>query len=249
MGRLTTLGRRIYKLTTMMEQPRLWQLHRAGVRTESLLYFDRQWFKRLAIETVLDIGANTGQFARMVRAVLPNAFIYSFEPLPDCFEKLNAIMAHDGRFRAFNVGLARESGELTFHRNPYSDSSSFRAMTNLHREQFSFTAGPHEELKVPVRSLDSFADEIRTVDNMLVKIDVQGFEDEVIGGGRQILSKASAVIIEVSFAPLYENHPSFHSLYEQMRELGFEFNGTIDQLIGPLDGSILQCDALFLRPQ
>jgi hypothetical protein len=82
----------------------------------------------------------------------------------------------------------------------------------------------------------------------MVKIDVQGFEDDVIAGGPAVLSRAAVVIVEVSFAALYSGPPSFDFIYSKMRKLGFSFAGSVDQLIGPIDGAILQADALFVRP-
>ncbi len=98
-----------------------------------------------------------------------------------------------------------------------------------------------------MRTLDSLAADLELEDRLYVKLDVQGFENEVIAGGRATLERAYMVAMEVSFAPLYEGVPVFHELYETMRGLGFEFRGMLGQLIGPLDGAILQGDALFVR--
>ena len=249
MGRLTTFGRRIHKLTQMLEEPRAWALHRKGGSPESFLRFDRPWFTDLGIRTVVDIGANTGQFARTVRMVLPEALIYSFEPLPDCFEALRRAFAGDPLFRSFNVALGGAHEVKTFYRNVYSDSSSFRPMLELHRKQFPFTDGPQQELHIQIRPLDCYCESILGGPTpLMVKIDVQGFEDEVIAGGHAVLSRAAIVIAEVSFAPLYSGPPSFDLIYSKMRNLGFSFAGSVDQLIGPIDGAILQADALFVRP-
>lgn len=246
MSTLSTFGRRFYKLTQLLEDPKLLRLYRRGVPHETYLRYNRPWFRDRAINTIIDIGANTGQFSRTVRAILPDAQIYAFEPLPDCFHTLMSHMpAHN--FKAFNVGLGSAEATLTFHRNPYADSSSFRPMTDLHRDNFPFTAGPETLLSVPVRPLDSFKEELNLKDEIFVKMDVQGFEDEVIEGGSAIISSAAMVVMEVSFAPLYEGVAAFDKLYTRMKELGFEFKGCLDQLIAPIDGTILQGDALFTR--
>jgi FkbM family methyltransferase len=247
-GALSKFGRRLYTLSQLVERPRLWSLHRAGVGPESFHCFNSSWLTGAGIRTVLDIGANTGQFAQLMHAVLPEARIYSFEPLPDCFAELERRGRAFPEFRAFNVGLGSGNGELSFHRNPYADSSSFRPMADLHREQFPFTAGPETTIRVPVRTLDSMAVDLVLEDRLFVKIDVQGFEDEVIAGGRTTLARAHMVAMEISFAPLYEGAPSFDELYQTMRGMGFEFRGCLDQLVGPLNGAILQGDALFVRP-
>src|SRR5258705_4321349 len=91
------------------------------------------WLRAIGINTILDIGANTGQFAQRIRRVLPDAMIYSFEPLPDCFEQLKGNLASCVNFRAFNFALGDRTGELMFQRNEYSPSSSFLRMADLHR--------------------------------------------------------------------------------------------------------------------
>lgn len=244
---LSTFGRRFHKLTQLLEQPGLVRLHRLGVGPDSYNRFRKAWFTELGIGTVLDIGANTGQFAQLVHAVLPEANVYSFEPLPDCYQELVRRTAGLERVRAFNVGLGGREDTLTFYRNRYADSSSFRPMTELHKRQFPFTDGADVPLSVPVRTLDSFRDEIEIRGSLMAKVDVQGFEDEVIAGGRELLSQAKLVIMEVSFAPLYEGVPTFDSLYATMKGMGFEFRGFVDQLVGPVDGAVLQGDAMFLK--
>lgn len=245
---IANFGRRLHKLTQMIEHPQLWGLHRKGVATELYPVLCRPWITEMGIRTVLDIGANTGQFARLMHAILPATRIYSFEPLPECFAELAKCEAEIPMFKAFNVGLGSEAAELTFYKSALAVSSSFRPMTSLHRTQFPLSAGPEHKLRIPIRALDSFADELHLQEQILVKIDVQGFEDQVIAGGKAVLERASMIILEVSFAPLYENSPSFNSLYTMLRELGFEFRGMLDSLIGPVDGSILSADALFIKP-
>jgi len=246
-GRVSTFGRRVYKLTRMLEDPVLWQLRRYGVGPEVYQAFNRPWFKDAGIDTVIDIGANTGQFTQLVHAVLPQARIYAFEPLPDCFATLVRQAAHIRTFKGFNVGLGSTEGTLTFHRNPYADSSSFRPMTDLHRSQFPFTAGQEALLPVPVRTLDSFGPELDLAARLFVKIDVQGYEDEVLAGGEEVVSRAYMVSVEVSFAPLYECVPTFDDIYKRLTRLGFAYRGNLGQLVGPLDGAVLQADAFFVR--
>ena len=86
------------------------------------------------------------------------------------------------------------------------------------------------------------------VPEMLVKMDVQGFEDRVIKGGKETLRKALACILEVSLHPLYEGQPSFMDLCRQMEKLGFQYAGNILQIYDN-DGSIVYIDALFKKPE
>lgn len=244
---ISTLGRRIYKLTQLLEQPKMWKLYPLGVEPSTYREFNQSWLKKANIKTVIDIGANIGQFTFLIHGILPNAKIYAFEPLPECFSVLKERTATIPEIQVFNLGLGSQDTVLTFHRNPYADSSSFREMADLHRNQFPFTSGQEKLLEIPVKVLDSFSSQIDLQDNILIKIDVQGYEDEVLNGGANIISQAHMVIMEISFAPLYEKTSSFDELYNRMKQLGFEYKGSIGQLIGPIDGAILQCDALFIK--
>jgi hypothetical protein len=61
-----------------------------------------KWIRNLDIKTVIDVGANTGQFAAEIHAILPKAAIYSFEPLRECYDFLVDNMSHVPKFQAFN---------------------------------------------------------------------------------------------------------------------------------------------------
>jgi FkbM family methyltransferase len=218
-----------------------------GVGLEVMNAFRGPWFEQLGIETVVDVGANTGQFTQAMHAILPRATIYAFEPLPDCYETLVQRTKDFRQVHTFNVGLGAEAATLKIQRNPYPDSSSFRPMTNLHREQFPFTAGRETPIEVPVRTLDSYIARMDLRERVFLKIDVQGYEDAVLDGGRDLVARASLILLEVCFAPLYEGAPTFAQLYERLWAQGFAFRGFTGQLLGPQDGAILQGDALFFR--
>ena len=243
----TTLGRRAARAVQFAEEPGLVRLYRAGLSVDHYVALNRPWFRSLGIGAVVDVGANVGQFSQMIRTVLPDARIVAFEPIPRAFEALRRTFAADPAFAAHNVAVGRETGTSTFHVNPYSDSSSIRPMTDVHREHFPFTQGAQQQIEVRVEPLDRYADAIGTDVPVLVKVDVQGFEDEVLAGAHAVLAHAALVILEVSFAPLYDGAPAFEALLATMNGLGLRYGGNLDQLRGPRDGAILQCDALFFR--
>ena len=82
---------------------------------------------------------------------------------------------------------------------------------------------------------------------MLVKMDVQGFEDRVIRGAPETLARASAVISEVSFAGLYEGQPLFEDILDLMRSLHFRCGGMLGGFSDLDTGEMLEADALFIR--
>jgi FkbM family methyltransferase len=71
-----------------------------------------------SIQTVLDVGANTGQFATAaIHEILPEATIYSFEPLRECYDLLVKNMSYVSKFRAFNFALGSEDTHMGMHRS------------------------------------------------------------------------------------------------------------------------------------
>ena len=100
----------------------------------------REWMRGSGIHTVIDVGANSGQFASAIRCVLPDAQIYSFEPIPDVHHELVKRLAKFGNFESFCVALGSKTGETTFWRSDFSKSSSLLPMSEAHREAFPWTS-------------------------------------------------------------------------------------------------------------
>jgi FkbM family methyltransferase len=205
-----------------------------------------EWLKGRNIQTVFDIGANVGQFASQIHRVLPDAMLYSFEPLEDCYNELLKKMGHLPKFRAFNFALGDRNGQAQIYRNDYTPSSSLLPMEDLHKQAFPFT--DHATLeKIEVRRLDDVVRDLEINDNVLIKIDVQGFEDKVILGGEKLLSRASVLIVETTFEPMYKDQLLFDAIYALLRQRAFVYMGTEHIIRNPNDGSILQCDSVFCK--
>ncbi len=205
-----------------------------------------EWLKGMSIRTVLDIGANTGQSASQFHRLLPDARLYSFEPLEDCYKELLKRMGHIPKFHAFNFALGDKNGQVDIYRNDYTPCSSLLSMEELHKRAFPFTSHATVQ-EIKIRRLDDIANELDIVENVLIKIDVQGTEDKVIMGGERLLSKASVMIVETSFQTLYQGQLLFDNIYEMLRQRGFSYAGSEHTIRNPNDGSILQCDSVFLQ--
>ena len=204
------------------------------------------WLAEYNIRTVIDVGANVGQFADEIRSELPGAFIYSFEPLKDCFEKLREREAKDRKFKAFNCALGEKEVPTNINRSSYSLSSSLLAMTESHKTLFPHTQESVLEI-IKVKRLDNVFRELKPEKEILIKIDTQGYEDKVITGGINAFSAARVAIIESSFIELYENQPLFDDIYEKMKPLGFAYRGALHQKINPKNGEVIFEDAIFVR--
>lgn len=202
--------------------------------------------RHLGINTVLDIGANKGQFASEIRSILPQATIHSFEPLKDCFKVLENKFTHDHHFYAYNYALGDTDTAVSMHKNDYTPSSSILEMSDNHKTLFPHTTQSSLEM-ISIKKLDDIAPTLHLEKNILIKIDVQGFEDKVISGGINTFTQCDAILIENSFVTLYENQPLFSDIYKTLTSLGFEYRGALQEKINREDGSIISEDSLFIK--
>lgn len=204
--------------------------------------------KALPIRTIIDIGANEGQFARQFCNLFKEANMLCFEPLKDPFEKLKAwAQATDpDRIKVFNLALGEEEGEADMfcHLNHTPSSSLLRAdhdAIELYPEIQRVA-----KRTVTVRTLDTIVAQEYLAAGILIKLDVQGFEDRVIRGGKETIKKADAVIAEVNVAAFYEGQASFAEIVQLLDELGLYFCGNLNQYYAP-DGHALCFDSLFCK--
>lgn len=85
------------------------------------------------------------------------------------------------------------------------------------------------------------------VKNIYLKIDVQGFELEVLKGATAILSKVKVVQLEMSFVPMYKNGPLFGEILSFLDMIGFELYTIIPEFRNEISGRLLQADGIFVR--
>lgn len=204
------------------------------------------WLRNIGIKTVLDIGANVGSFAEWSFQVLPDAMVYSFEPLNNCYQEIINKFGEMPRFKAFNLALGNETGQVEMYRNEWSPSSSLLPMAKLHKDCFPYTQREEIE-KINVVRLDDIAQQLKLDKPLLIKVDVQGFEDKVIMGGMNVFSQADVLMIEMSMEELYKGQFLFNDIYKILVNLGFQYRGVTGQLYHPQDGRILQAEVIFMK--
>ncbi|PIR38181.1 MAG: hypothetical protein COV34_01005 [Candidatus Zambryskibacteria bacterium CG10_big_fil_rev_8_21_14_0_10_42_12] len=203
------------------------------------------WLTKFDIKTIIDVGANTGQFAHEIRSFFKEAHIYSFEPLAECFNELKKREEQDSKFTAYHMALGDSNKKDVIHKSSYTLSSSMLSMSEKHKTSFPHTKDSTPE-EITVTRMDDICKDIELVKRVLIKIDTQGFEDKVIAGGINTISQAKALIVENSFVPLYEGQKLFPDIYESLYKIGFTYRGALHQKVAK-DGEILFEDSIFVK--
>jgi FkbM family methyltransferase len=228
-------------------------LHHFGYQLTKYPFSKRQidsgyfrWLQNIGIRTILDVGANEGQFIKKITKILPEAKIYSFEPLKDSFIKLEKLVSAKKNITAFNFALGDNEKESLINKNEYSPSSSLLELTDLHKNAFPVTKKVKEE-KIYVKVLDKIVNELELKKKVFLKIDVQGYELNVLRGAENTIKDVDIILIETSFYELYTNQPLFNDIYSFLSNKGFNYFGSFEQLYDERDGKILQADSIFIR--
>lgn len=196
---------------------------------------------------VVDVGANRGQFAVAVLELLPTATVLSFEPLPAQASGLaNLGRRYGSRLEVRNLALGSSRSHLDLNVNKHHQASSLRPLAPRHVAAFPDALNT-SSVQVQVDRLDAQLSREDVPPGSMLKIDVQGFERDVIIGAEGVLTCFDTLLIEASFSPLYEGEWTFMEMVSELATLGFDFVRPVGFLRDPADGEYLQIDALFKR--
>jgi FkbM family methyltransferase len=192
--------------------------------------------------TVVDVGANRGQFALFCRGEFPQATIISFEPLPHAAKKFHQVFRDDSNVTLHEMALGAAAGEAVMRVTNDDDASSLLPVSTAQGKLF----GTREvsQQTVPVRRLDKELPLEQIVKPALLKIDVQGFELEVLRGATNLLPAFEAVYVEASFRELYVGQALVNEVIDLLNSVGFRLAGVYNQTVDH-DGQPVQADFLF----
>jgi len=204
--------------------------------------------RRYRIDTVLDVGANEGQFAIMLREGADfSGAIHSFEPASGPSAKLMARAAKDSDWHVHRLALGPSAGMVTLNISEYSTFSSLRPPNLFGTKTFSDIRVVNEE-KVFMSTLDSFIKEhfTGTDARILLKMDTQGYDLEVFAGAGESISRICALISELSLLPIYEGMPRYSEMLETYENSGFAVSG-IFPVNRTRELALIEADCVMVR--
>lgn len=227
--------------------------------SELLRYFSERNWKRmfvkqlesLNVDVVFDIGSNTGQYAAGLRKAGYRGRMISFEPLSRPFASLERKASKDPLWDCRRYALGDVDGTVSINvAGNAAQSSSVLPMLKSHQDAYPPANYVGVE-DVPVYRLDSVAPQLlRPNDISFLKIDVQGFEKQVLAGSKSTLADSCiGMQLELSFLPLYEGSMLIPEALDWAYSSGFTLTGLLPCFIDPRNGRMLQADGVFFREE
>ena len=191
-------------------------------------------------KAILDIGAHTGQFHGWSKRVWPDVGVFMIEANPLHEDTLN-MLANENGDSCLIAALGDKVREVTFYTRtdkPYTEGNSYY-------KEHNYWDIPQlvQESKVTLKRLDDIFEDDAVFD--LIKVDTQGSELDILKGGENLVSRASAIILEVSYIEYNEGAPSQQETLDYMKEIGFTQKMSIGEHYNGEE--IVQKDLLFLR--
>jgi FkbM family methyltransferase len=199
----------------------------------------------LGCRTLVDVGANRGQLSLAWRSVVPNGRILAFEPLRRAADDFRRLFAGDPQVQLFTHAVGTTAGTVSMNVARHADSSSLLPITGQQTALYPGTELSHQET-VAVRPLADVLRPERLRGPVLLKVDVQGFEMEVLRSCGDQLDRIDHVYCECSFRTLYGGQPLAHEVVTYLASRGFALAGVYNVYH---DGSAVavQADFLFSR--
>jgi FkbM family methyltransferase len=205
-------------------------------------------FADLKPTVVLDIGANEGEYATELRRHGYTGRIISFEPRREAFELLKAKTEQDSQWTAHQLAAGDQPGTAEIMVSGNVASSSLLPMADLHVQALAGSETRGVET-IQVFTLNDFWPrlDIAPSDVVVLKIDVQGFENAVLDGADQVLPKVACLYAELSLQRLYQGGPLIEDLIARLRREGFAPVSFSQAFADDRTAHLLQVDGTFLR--
>jgi FkbM family methyltransferase len=196
---------------------------------------------------VLEVGSNRGRFVQQLRSAGYRGRIVSFEPLSKAFAQLETASASDPAWECIRLALGSKAGTATINVSRNSLSSSLLDMNRRH-ENAAPGSGFVGTESCAISTLDSLRDQVLQADDRVyLKLDVQGFELEVLKGAVATLEQVVAVDVELSLVPLYDGSPGVDDVLRYLDQRRFGVVALDPAFVEKATGSIMQVNGLFAR--
>jgi len=204
--------------------------------------------KHHRIDTVLDVGANVGQYGQRLRDWGYDGRIVSFEPLSSAHQQLLTRSASDpGWVVAPRMALGAEDGEIDIQVSAETDMSSILPQSDLLKKISPSSAIQTSEC-VPIHRLDSIAsDYVDGEGRAFLKIDTQGFEPAILDGATALLPRLLGLQLEMSLLPLYQGERDYLTMVQRLAASGYTLHLVLPGYFERKLARMVEIDGVFMR--
>jgi FkbM family methyltransferase len=173
--------------------------------------------------------------------------IVSFEPLLAAYEQLLKTAKADPSWECFHMALGGRDGEMSINVSRDLVSSSLLPVSERYTQAVPHGVRINQET-VRLERLDSLSGKLLRPDERAhLKLDVQGYELEVLFGATDTLKQVYSIESEMSFVPLYKGQSLMADVVQFLNSRDFDLVWLERGFINPHSGHLLQVDGLFLR--
>lgn len=190
---------------------------------------------------IIDVGANRGDWTKLALSIFPNSSFIMIEPQDEMEELLNNISVEHKNISYIKAGAGSKNGELI--QTIYDDLSGSTFLPKADEKLIRIG----KQRLTQVLMLDTIIADYSGFNPDIIKIDVQGFELEVLKGANSIFSKTELFIIETSLYRFRDNMPVSREIIEFMNACGYEIYDITEYLRRPYDSALGQIDVAFAK--
>jgi len=203
-----------------------------------------RYLKIAESDMIIDVGAASGIVSMRFSKAFPDTPIYSFEPIPDTFQLLKETTKGGSNITIFNKALGNEVKQIEIHlASRITSSSLLNIEKNLSNEFWKTNLTETGTVQVQLAKMDIEIPKDKKVG--ILKMDVQGFELEVLKGGAETLKRTGIVLVELQNHELYVGAPKYYDIDEFLRKNNFELYNMIPSI--RLDEKIYEWDAIYVN--
>jgi FkbM family methyltransferase len=226
----TALKRHLAKLATSLAKKMGYTiLPTWRMESRELVEHLRTLFAMFEVDCVIDVGANDGGYARLLRhEVGYSGLLLSFEPVATLAARCRATAATDPNWLVFDYAAGNDDREAEINVSVYSKlSSMLPRATSIPEDMAALIVPSHTEI-VQVRRLDHVLPDIQRnfgFERPYLKVDTQGFDLAVLEGAGELLPTMVAAQTELSFLPLYKDMPDWRTVIDALELRHFAISG------------------------
>jgi len=206
-----------------------------------------QVITRHAIDVVIDVGANDGQFVQLIRSEGFRGKVFSFEPVASTYQKLCRIAHADPDWQIINQALGEQAGEAQINVMQSSDLCSLLEPNDFGRAAFPRLEVSHRETIV-MDTVDNFLarQTLAETARILLKMDTQGYDPQVFKGAERSLPRIVCLVSELSLIPIYAQAPHYLDVLRVYESKGFVPSG-LYPVSRSDDLSVIEMDCVLIN--